>query len=328
MKRISFRSVLFSLSAAVAVVAASIIAVDSQTLPLGNESFHTYNFNTAGPQAPFSIDITTSCDASQQNGTVNYSLSGDATGPFAGTYSESGSYTIQNGVVTQFQASFTITPSGGGANITGTKSLGGPAGTFTGKCSSASTKVAEMTGVFNYTANVNGTNTSGAGDVALEAAKGVGQSATGFAFTNFHTASSNGVGDAKATGGGHILKENGSNGVHFGFNAQIQNNGSLHGRGTVHDKDTGTKIKILNVQSLVIVGTHATFTGQCEFNGAANTYVIDVDDIDEPAQGLDTFKIVVGSYTREGLLTGGNIQVRGTGAGTGTPTPSPTAPPD
>lgn len=323
MRRISLRSVLCSLSAAAAVVVVSVIAADSQTVSLGNESFHTGNFNSGGTPGN-TLDITTSCDSTQRNGTVNYTVSGDAAGPFAGSYSESGSYTIQNGIVTQFQASFTITPAGGGAAITGAKTLGGPAGTFTGECSSATTKKAQMSGVFNYTANINGSNSSGTGDMALDATKAASSAAAGFTHTNFHSASSNGIGDAKATGGGHILKENGSNGVHFGFNAQVQNNGSLHGRGTVHDHDTGTKIKILNVQTLLIAGTHATFTGQCEFNGVANTYVIDVDDIDEPARGLDTFKIVVGGYTREGLLTGGNIQVRGVGGGTATPTPTPT----
>lgn len=323
MKRISLRSMLCSLSAAVAVVVVSVIAVDSQTLPLGNESFHSYNFSSAGTPGN-SLDITTSCDSTQKNGTVNYTLSGSAAGPFAGTYSESGSYTVQNGVVTQLNASFSITPSGGGAAITGTKTLGGPAGTFVGQCSSATTKLAQATGLFNYTANVNGTNTSGTGGMVLAASKAVSSAATGFGHTNFYTASSNGIGDAKATGGGHILKEGSSNGVHFGFNAQVQNNGTLHGRGTVHDMDTGTKIKILNVQTLVIAGVTAIFTGQCETNGVQETYTIEVTDLDEPARGLDTFSIVTPSYgPKSGALTGGNIQVRGAGGGVPTPTPTP-----
>ena len=328
MRRISFRTVLCSLSAAIAVIIASVIGVGSQTLPLGNESFHTYNFSSSGTPGN-SLSITTSCDASQQNGTVNYSLSGSAAGPFGGTFSETGSYTVQNGVVTQLNASFTITPSGGGANITGTKTLGGPAGTFVGRCSSATTKVAEMAGLFDYTANVNGTNTTGTGDMVLDVTKAVSSAATGFGHTNFYTTSAVSIGDAKATGGGHILRENGSNGVYFGFNAQIQNNGSLHGRGTVHDKDTGTKIKILNVQTLVISGVTAIFTGQCETNGVQETYVIEVTDLDEPARGLDTFKITTPSYgPRFGALTGGNIQVRGVGGGVPTPTPTPTPIPD
>lgn len=324
MRRISFRSLLCSLCAAVAVVAVSLVAADSQTVSLGDESFHANNFSSSGTPGN-SLSITTSCDSTQKNGTVNYSLSGSAAGPFGGTFSETGSYTIQNGVVTQLNASFTITPSGGGANITGTKTLGGPAGTFVGQCSSATTKLAEMSGLFNYTANINGTNTLGTGDMTLDATKPASSAATGFGHTNFYTANSTGVGDAKATGGGTILKENGNRGINFGFNAQVQNVGNLHGRGTVHDHDTGTKIKILNVQTLVIVGTVATFTGQCETNGVQETYVIEVNDIDEPARGLDTFSITTPSYgPRSGALTGGNIQVRGAGGGVATPTPTPT----
>ena len=135
---------------------------------------------------------------------------------------------------------------------------------------------------------------------------------------------------SKATGGGHILKEGGNEGVHFGFNAQVQNKGRLHGSGVVQDHDTGDRIKILTVESYVSDGMSATFTGQCEFNGVPQQYEIEVSDIDEPGTGVDTFQITTGTYARGGILTGGNIQVQGaavvnpTPTPTATPTPSPT----
>ena len=332
MRRISYRSVLCTLCAAVAVVVVSVIGVGSQTVPLGGESFHSNNFSSSGTPG-YSLDISTTCDSSKQNGTVNYSLTGNAAGPYSGTYSEQGSFTLSNGAVTALSASFTISPSGGGAAITGNKTLGGPAGTFKGLCSStgggSSTRSAIVAGLFNYTTNVNGSNSSGTGVMSMDITEtNSNPTGTGFAHTNFYGTSVS-AGDAKTTGGGTIFHSAGEPGITFGFNAQLQNNGGLQGRGTVIDHRTNTRIKILNVVSLVIVGTHATFTGQCEVNGVTENYRIDVDDINEPGIGVDTFSISTDTYPlQSGILTGGNIQVRGMLGGGASPTPTPTPIPD
>ena len=61
---------------------------------------------------------------------------------------------------------------------------------------------------------------------------------------------------------------------------------------------------------LVVAGTHATFSGNAEINGAPTMYHIDVDDLGEPGTLRDTFKIVTDSgYSAAGVLTGGNIQI-------------------
>lgn len=336
MNRISIRSVAFSLSAAVAVVVASIVAADSQVLPLGSEALHSSNFSSSGTPGQ-TLDLSTTCDSSKQNGTVNYSVTGDATGPFTGTYSESGYFKLVNGVVTELSANFSITPAGGGSGVTGTKTLGGPANSAKGSCSStggtSTQRAGVMSGIFNYTANAGGSNTSGTGDMALDITEtSSNPTGSGFAQSNFH-GSNPAVGNAKATGGGSIYSSPGDPGVTFGFNAQVQNNGSLHGRGTVFDHNTNTRIKILNVATMVVADRVAIFTGQCELNGAPNSYTAEVSDIDEPGIGVDTFGIQCGSYsTGPSTLTGGNIQVRGIAGGVGTPTPSitPTAtpPPD
>jgi hypothetical protein len=65
--------------------------------------------------------------SSPGNGSFTFSTSGTATGPYPGTFSESGTFTIStdhtNGLpaVTAYSATFTITSSAG--NVTGTKAL-------------------------------------------------------------------------------------------------------------------------------------------------------------------------------------------------------------
>jgi hypothetical protein len=54
-------------------------------------------------------------------GNFTFSVSGTAYGPYPGTFTESGSFSITNNVISAFSASFTITSSAG--RVTGTKSL-------------------------------------------------------------------------------------------------------------------------------------------------------------------------------------------------------------
>ena len=313
-----------SLALAVAVV------VNSQTQSIAGGTLFSENANHSGATAPNSLDIAAQCDSTQQNGTVNYTVSGDASGPYSGTYTEEGYFQLQGGNVTAFQATFTITPTGGGSAIVGQKNL--VAGSATGTCSSpaGAESTAEMSGVFSYTANVNGTSNSGVGGMSLDIHDGSDDAA---AVGHMHAAF---YGNGKATGGGHILKAGSAKGVHFGFNAQLKGNGMLDANGVIQDHDTDTRIKILTANSFVSDGTNATFTGQCEFNGAAQNYSITVSDNNEPGRGFDTFSVTTGSYSRSGVLTGGNIQTQGvvvvnptpTPTPTGTPTPTPTPIPD
>jgi hypothetical protein len=114
----------------------------------------------------------------------------------------------------------------------------------------------------------------------------------------------------KVTGGGQILHNLKIQGVSFGFNAQLSELGRFHGSGVVVDHTTKTQIKILDVDRLLIVGTHATFEGNAEVNGVGTRYTIDVDDLAEPGTRGDTFKIVtVSGYMAAGPLTQGNIQI-------------------
>lgn len=310
------------LTATSLVLAVTAVVVNSQTQSIAGEALFSENSNHAGAAAPYSLDIAAQCDSTQKNGTINYTVTGDASGPYAGTYSEQGFIRLDDSNVVEFQATFTITPAGGGGAITGTKTLS--SGAATGICSSpdsAGDSLAEVEGAFYYTANVNGTSNSGVGVMALDVHENSSQAAAvGHASTSLY-------GEGKATGGGHIMKVGGNKGVHFGFNAQVKNNGTLHGNGVVQDHDTDDRIKILNVATYVSDGVNATFTGQCEFNGVAQGYSITVSDINEPGRNFDTFSITTGTYTRGGTLTGGNIQVQGVAAVNPTPTPEPTPSP-
>lgn len=128
----------------------------------------------------------------------------------------------------------------------------------------------------------------------------------------------------QVTGGGQILNASGNDKIAFGFNAKSTtsalNSSAVKGNCTLVDPSTDTKIKCLDVASLVQTATHATFFGRAEVTvgqgDAATTeevtYRIDVDDLGEPGKDRDTFKIQTDSgYTASGVLKAGNIQIHG-----------------
>jgi hypothetical protein len=100
------------------VVAAVLFAVPTTSLAAGTNqppTGETLNGDNTGP-GPFSSAIT--CQ-SLTAGTLTFTISGLALGPYPGTFTESGTVTISGGVVTSFSASFTITS--GSTTLTGTK---------------------------------------------------------------------------------------------------------------------------------------------------------------------------------------------------------------
>lgn len=116
------------------------------------------------------------------------------------------------------------------------------------------------------------------------------------------------VAPGHVTGGGHVLNMAGTGHVAFGFDAK--SDGVLfRGDCNVVDRLADVRVKCLDVTSLVVVGTHATFRGNATVNGVATTYVIDVDDLGDRGAGVDTFKLVTPQYETGGVLTQGNIQI-------------------
>ncbi|HEU4753759.1 MAG TPA: post-COAP-1 domain-containing protein, partial [Armatimonadota bacterium] len=84
------------------------------------------------------------------------------------------------------------------------------------------------------------------------------------------------------------------------------------GQVTFQDPTTGRTLKSTRLTSLVITGTHARVFGEATLNGAGSyRFVIDVDDLAEPGNGMDRFSISVSDgYAAGGaVLSGGNIQL-------------------
>jgi hypothetical protein len=154
-----------------------------------------------------------------------------------------------------------------------------------------------------------GTTVSGKATLDLFASSDKSLGLTTLLFTEiFHSSNLVPSTFGKVTGGGNITQTIGGSGVTFGFNAQNTEKG-MKGSGTIIDHNAGVRVKILDVSTFSIVGTHATFTGTAEVNGVVEKYRIDVDDLGEPGTGLDSFKVVTDSYGAGGTLSGGNIQV-------------------
>ncbi len=112
----------------------------------------------------------------------------------------------------------------------------------------------------------------------------------------------------KVTGGGQILSA-AKGGVAFGFTARATAS-AADGRCSVVDPTVDVHVKCLDVTTLVVTATHATFAGRAEVNGVLTDYRIDVDDLAEPGRGRDTFKIITGTgYSAAGVLDAGNTQI-------------------
>jgi hypothetical protein len=275
--------------------------------------------------------ITATCN---ENGTstVYFEASGTATGPYAGTFTETGTATIGpqafndppinssfTGPVTTFDAVFTITS--GATEVTGTKTLALVSGStaigdcFTHYFSVHDVEVIVRDGVSYQAAIATGDATfSDHGVIPLVAAQHdefVDVSPPTVFFQVFVESFQSDLSvteplttPGSSTGGGQVPAD-----ASFGFEAKSDANGSK-GNCTVIDRAAGAKVKCLDVTSYLQVGLHATFSGHATVNGVATTYRIDVDDPGEPGAGQDTFKIVTGSgYSAGGTLTQGNVQI-------------------
>jgi len=81
--------------------------------------------------------LTGTCpdDRSGTNGSFNFSVSGTASGPFLGIFTESGSFTTSpSGHLHDFSSAFTVKNSAGTVTVTGTKSLRPEGATSSANC--------------------------------------------------------------------------------------------------------------------------------------------------------------------------------------------------
>lgn len=322
---------LFSAFAAAVLVAASVatpgpVAADTSSL--------TGEFLGGGGD---DFDVTATCSESGTS-TISYSVSGAASGPYPGAFTEVGTVTIGQTPtgnftlgfpikqVTSIEAFFTIDSEAG--QVTGTKRLVVQSDEVVGLCedfedhqpspdgpiiSGSYQRVCACPFGLSYEALIeteSGTfedhGQAGLLIEELQLTEGEGvQEADVFneAFQSSGISPVSLVG--KATGGGQI-----DPGIALGF--QARSNGGLQGGCTVIDQAAEVKVKCLDVTSYFQTATKATFRGTAEVNGVMTTYRIVVEDGAESGAGVDRFSITTDSgYTASGLLTAGNVQVHG-----------------
>ncbi len=281
--------------------------------------------------------------------TVQWSAQGPAVGPYPGTFTASGTVTIEPqdlpgehppsperegtmaGRLASFQESFTIVS--GATTITGTKRLlypdqGPEAGTI-GTCQQVSRfpildffdgqgRVIEVNAQVHYDANING--------------PGGSFSDSGLAFSVLGDLDITGscpavtchariggfdqtfaLSDRNAAAPGHAdgggLVSSTSGADKVTFAFTARGVGM--GTCNILDHVTGRHIHCTTVDSYVEIGTHVSITGSATDNGTGTTYRIEADDNGEPNQGTDDFTIQTGtSFVAGGPVTNGNVQVK------------------
>ena len=117
----------------------------------------------------------------------------------------------------------------------------------------------------------------------------------------------NGKCRVKVTGGGSIPVAGGF--ANFGFVVQQKKDGRIKGKLQYKNHASGTKIRIREFTSLLIVGKTATFAGSGTINRVPGSFTVTVTDEGEPGRN-DRFSISIsGGPTEEGTLRSGNIKI-------------------
>jgi hypothetical protein len=240
--------------------------------------------------------------------TVSYTVEGAAAGPYAGTFEESGSYTIVGGQVTDFEATFTIDT--GTSQVVGTKTL-------RESLSAACLPTPEL-GIEDFTdvllsANYEATITTPAGTLVDRGRSTVAAQlstlTTGAAGAAVQEAfdSEDLIHTPGHTAGAGLIDDPLHGHVVFGFTAKSD---GVTAKGKCAVATQGTLVTCHNVTLLMQLGTHVTFLGQARVNGVLTDYRIDVDDLGEPGRNRDLFGIqTTDGFTAAGVLRAGNIQV-------------------
>jgi hypothetical protein len=286
------------------------------------------------------VDVVANCSETGTS-TISFSATGQAFGPYAGTFTEVGTVTIGqtpptpaqfvNGFpltrVSSLLAFFTIDSPAG--QVTGTKRLLVPTDEVLGTCSDFTDRALPggtpiLSGTFRRVTAVpfglayeaiitteEGTfGDEGNSGMVLEEFLITASTPPGGAVEAdvFNEAfSSTGIvplsGEGHATGGGQVDPD-----VAFGF--QAKSNGGFKGGCTVVDQASDIRVKCLDVTTFAQTGNRAVFSGTAEVNGQRTHYRIEVVDEAESGAGVDRFRIETASgYSAGGVLVAGNVQV-------------------
>jgi len=312
------------------IILAGSLALPGTALALTPPPTLTSEFLSAFPEfIPTStVDIVATCDPARTS-TIAWSVSGDAFGPYPGTFVETGTATVgpqtapafvnglQLGYLISVEAYFAIdSPTGqviGSKRLTGSTDLGGcrdlddfvaPDGTHvngTFRRVAALSMSYEAIIITDDAAYID----SGTSGLLLEHFAGTGITeveAVQEAFTSTQSALVAATG-GRATGGGRVGD------VTFGFTAG-SDNGGAKGRCAVVDATADVMVKCLDATSVIVSGTRAVILGNAVFNGTAVRYRMDVTDVEESGSGVDSWTIHLSNgYAVGGTLTEGNVQV-------------------
>ena len=118
---------------------------------------------------------------------------------------------------------------------------------------------------------------------------------------------------AKVTGSGTIRVSGGT--ANFSLNPQVKKDGSISGGVSYSDPTQNLTVQSTNISGIVFdaLGKVASIYGTATVNGMSNiNFFVEVADVGEPGKARDTFRIVAGSYSAQGVLSSGNIQVHKT----------------
>jgi hypothetical protein len=240
--------------------------------------------------------------------TVSYTVVGTATGPYPGTFEETGSYTIVAGQVTSFTATFTI--DAGATQISGTKTL---RESLSAQCVPlAEPGIANFT-TFRVNAGYEATITSPTGVLEDEGATIVDGSATTLlsgaasaAVTEGFVSEQGGQTPGHVVGAGTIRDAKRG---HVGFAFAAKSDGTT-AQATCAVLALGTLVKCVSATQLERSGTRVVFEGQALVNGVPAGYRIEVTDLGEPGRGRDTFAIeTTTGFKASGTLTTGNVDI-------------------
>jgi hypothetical protein len=301
------------LALAAAVLAPSALAAQDAAVPdLNGETFVSSALPLRGTS-----EATGTCTPFGES-TFQFQVTGEAVGPYPGTFTEEGTFTlgpITSLALVSFDSTFTITSATG--TVSGTKTLApdvhpvdvGTCGIFSGFVPNAPDSF-NLQAPLRYTALE--TTPSGSASDSGEAIVSYGDlqfrdlpelNTYNFVETFASDAFLAAQGQ-KTTGGGKIAPD-----VTFGFTAIRKD---LKGNCDVVDHALDVHVRCLDVTSYAQFANQATFRGEATVNGVQTTYRIHVEDGREPGTGVDTFTILTGSgYSAAGPLTSGNVQVHG-----------------
>lgn len=288
------------------------------------------------------VDIVATCSETGTS-TISYSASGEAVGPYAGTFTEVGTVTIgqtppdpPSGVngfphtrVTSVVAFFTIDSPAGQVN--GTKRLLVESDQMVGICMDFTDRVLSefppivVSGTFRRVMCLCPFGLSYEAIITTEDGSFGDEGESGLLIEEFQVtaatppgsvAEADGMNEAfkssgivplasggHATGGGQVEPD-----VAFGF--EVKSRDRLKGGCTVVDHVRDIKVKCLDVRAFAQAGNRVVFSGTAEVNGQLTQYRIEAVDEGEPGRGVDRFRIdTAGGFSAGGVLVGGNVQV-------------------